>query len=154
MSPELKNLTPVQRETVILASLPEVKGNLSEVARRRGVSRQNVSHQLTKSVIADAIETRKARHLDKARGALKNIQSARNKLLARLDRTAEDDSLSPVEIAGLLKVALESEKLARDLGIGTEDTTTPQLFASFMERVKLRAMRVGWDMATAGEDRP
>jgi len=153
MSPELQGLTPTRQRYVVTAAMPEVNGNQSEVARRLGVSKQAAHEILTLPDVEKAVERRKARHLDKARGDLRKIQSARRKLLSKLEDTASQE-LTPIEVGGLVKVAFEAERLAVDLGIGTEDTETPNRFAAFLDRALLLATRKGWDACKAGEERP
>jgi len=153
MSPELENLTPKQQKAVCIAALPEVNGSYAETARRLGVTKQSAHRMLTATDPAKALVTRKARHLDKARGSLAKIARAERKLLSRLEETADSPDLTPAEIGGLVKISLEARKLLTDMGVD-EEAPDPNRFTAFLDRALLLATRKGWDACKAGEERP
>ena len=117
------------------------------------MTRQSAHEILTLPDVSKAVEKRTKGHLDKARGSLAKIECAERKLLSKLDETADRDDLTPVEIGGLLKVALDARKLLTDMGIESE-APDPTRFLRVMDRVKLAAMREGWDARDRGEERP
>ena len=136
-------------DLVEAASDPAVR-SLAEAAAQAGVGRTSAHRMVRSETVSAEIAKRRVEKLDKARGSAAKLQRATAKLLAKLDDTLEKE-LSPFEIGGLLKIALDAQRTVQELGIGGQDGDVGvEVFKRYMDRVARLAYRRGYDDAAAG----